>query len=78
LPDCRLRLRFEDGAEGDIDFPAPFEGIFAPLRDPKVFEAVQVNAELGTIVWPNGADFDPDVLYSLVTGRMLKLREPVG
>jgi hypothetical protein len=34
-----------------------------PLReDPRVFPEVQVDAELGTIVWPNGADMGPDVL----------------
>lgn len=77
LPRHRLRVRFEDGIEGEIDFPVPFEGIFAPLRDPMLFAAVRVNAELGTIVWPNGADLDPDVLYGLVTGRSVRVREPV-
>jgi hypothetical protein len=67
----RLRLRFDDGVEGEIDVAAmlPFEGVFAPLREPKVFDAVKVDPVLGTIVWPNGADLDPDVLYAIVTGR---------
>lgn len=69
--DHRLRLSFEDGAEGEIDVAAivPFEGVFAPLRDPKVFAAVEVDHELGTVRWPNGADLDPDVLYALVTNQ---------
>jgi hypothetical protein len=62
--DYRLRLRFEDGVEGEIDLSTvvPFEGIFSPLRDPTTFAAVRVSPELGTICWPNGADLDPDVL----------------
>lgn len=67
----RLRLRFEDGVEGEIDLSTvvPFEGEFAPLRDPTVFAAVRVRPELGTIGWPTGADLDPDVLYALVRGE---------
>lgn len=66
-----LFLRFEDGVEGTIDL-APhlgFEGMFAPLRDPAYFAQVQVDSDLGTVVWPNGVDLDPDVLYSRVTGK---------
>jgi hypothetical protein len=34
-----------------------------PLRDPAIFRLVRVDAELRTIGWPNGFDFDPDVLH---------------
>jgi len=77
LPDHRLRVRFEDGVEGDIALPVPFEGIFTPLRDPQYFASVRVNTILGTVVWPNGADLDPDVLYGLVTGQPARVREKV-
>ncbi len=64
-----LQLRFEDGATGIVDVAkcVSFTGVFAPLRDRAQFDAVEVNAELGTVCWPCGADLDPDVLYSLVT-----------
>jgi hypothetical protein len=57
----RLALRFEDGVEGEIDLFAtiPFDGVFAPLTDPKFFRQVRVNEELGVICWPNGATSTP-------------------
>jgi len=60
-----LRLRFQDGVEGEFNVASNvgFDGIFAPLRDPEYFKHVEVNPELGTVVWPNGADLDPQVLY---------------
>lgn len=48
-----------------------FTGIFEPLADAAFFAQVTVNPDLGTIYWPNGADLDPDVLYSLVTEQPL-------
>ena len=73
LDGYQLRLRFEDGVEGVVDVAkmVPFAGVFAPLRERSQFVAVRVNRELGTICWPSGADLDPDVLYSLVTGEAL-------
>ncbi|MGC9946360.1 MAG: DUF2442 domain-containing protein [Bryobacteraceae bacterium] len=70
LGDYRLHLRFEDGVEGVLDFAShlSFRGVFDPLRDPAYFARVRVDPELGTLVWPNGADLDPDVLYARVTG----------
>lgn len=74
----RLRLRFDDGAEGDIDIKAmtTFEGVFEPLSDPSFFSQVRVDQEAGTIVWPNGADLDPLVLHSKVTGQPIRLDVP--
>lgn len=69
----RVYLRFEDGAEGVVDLGRliRFEGVFAPLRDPNEFARMTVNAELGAICWPGGADLDPDVLYAEVTGQRI-------
>ena len=63
----RLRLRFTDGASGELDFSAErWKGIFAPLNDPAYFGRVELDEELGTIVWPNGADFAPETLHQMV------------
>jgi hypothetical protein len=72
--DYRLWLRFEDGLEGDIDLEPllKFEGVFAPLRGPAYFAQARVDPELGTLSWPNGADWDSLVLYSLLSGRSLE------
>jgi hypothetical protein len=69
----RLRLTFEDGVEGDVDITklVTFTGVFAPLAEQHYFRQVAVNPDSGTVCWPNGADIDPDVLYSQVTGQPL-------
>ena len=73
----RLRLRFEDGAEGEVDLDVfvRWEGVFESLRDPARFAQVRVDPELGTICWPNGADVDPDVLYAAVTGQPIEIQQ---
>lgn len=75
LEPYRIHLRFADGVEGVVDLAqmVEFHGIFGPLRDPERFREVSVNSELGTIVWPNGADLDPDVLYASVTGKQIDI-----
>jgi hypothetical protein len=58
-------LTFTDGSQGSVDLGAWIRGrggVFAPLQDPEYFARVTVDREAGTIVWPNGADLDPDVL----------------
>jgi hypothetical protein len=70
-----LHLRFEDGTEGSVDLGPrlSFRGVFAPLKDLTYFRQVRVDSDLGTITWPNGADLDPDVLYSLVTSTSIEI-----
>ena len=65
LHDHVVRLRFMDGAEGTIDLIPYLRGpVFADIRsDPAVFASVKVDPDAGTIVWPNGADLAPDMLY---------------
>ena len=66
LKNYKLHLRFEDDQEGivDIQQQIKFTGVFESLKNPDYFAQVKVNPELGTIQWPNGADLDPDVLYT--------------
>jgi hypothetical protein len=60
-----LRLSFEDGTEREVDLEDELWGpMFESLREnPELFRRVRVDEELGTIVWPNGAEMDPDVLH---------------
>jgi hypothetical protein len=67
-PYC-LELTFDDGTRREIDVEAELWGeMFEPLRDPAFFAQVKVDDELGTVVWPNGADFAPEFLYHHQSG----------
>jgi hypothetical protein len=60
----RIKVRFDDGTERDIDLDAMLEGpLFGPLRDAKLFAGASLDPEAHTLVWPNGADFDPETLH---------------
>jgi len=60
----RLRLSFDDWSIREIDLGSVLEGeIYGPLRDPAMFAAVLIDPEVHTLVWPNGADFDPAILH---------------
>lgn len=78
LNDYRLHLRFEDGVQGVVDLRSliNFRGVFAPLRDPVYFAKLRVDPELGSVSWPNGADLDPDVLYSRLVPHSDELVSP--
>jgi hypothetical protein len=67
LPGFRLFLSFDDGTAGEIDLASQLYGpVFEPLKDERYFAQARVNHELGTVVWPNGADFAPEFLYEQV------------
>jgi Protein of unknown function (DUF2442) len=64
LEGFRLRLAFTDGLVREVDLSDDLWGQMAePLQDPDYFRRVSVDKELGTVVWPNGYDLDPDVLH---------------
>jgi hypothetical protein len=59
-----LRVAFDDGSSQEIDFKNVLEGqLYGPLRDVTLFNQVQIDPEVHTLVWPNGADFDPETLH---------------
>lgn len=59
-----LSLRFEDDTEQTIDFRPILAGeLYGPLRDMWLFNQVRIDHEIHTLVWPNGADFDPATLH---------------
>ncbi|MFH0983611.1 MAG: DUF2442 domain-containing protein [Planctomycetota bacterium] len=64
LRDYVIWVRFNDGAEGEVDLSGELEGeVFEPLRDLQVFKSFRVDPELETVVWENRADLAPEFLY---------------
>ncbi|MGO9077760.1 MAG: DUF2442 domain-containing protein [Streptosporangiaceae bacterium] len=56
--------RVSDGTVGDVDLSAEhWTGVLEPLNDPEYFAQVTVDAEAGTVAWPNGIDLAPEPLY---------------
>lgn len=59
-----LRVRFEDETEQTIDFLPVLRGaLYSPLRDIELFNQVRIDPDVETLLWPNGADFDPTTLH---------------
>ena len=60
-------LRFRDGSAGEVDLSGELRGaVFEPLRDPAYFRRFAVHPDFRTLVWPNGADFAPELLHERV------------
>ena len=65
LNDYKLRLKFGHGVEGIVDLkPELYGEIFEPLQNQALFQQVYLTSR--TIEWPNGADFAPEFLLTLV------------
>ena len=59
-----LRVQFDDNSSQIIDFQPILAGeLYGPLRDLSLFNQVRIDSEVRTLVWPNGADFDPATLH---------------
>lgn len=60
-----LQVHFNDGTHQVIDFWPVLGGeLLRALRDLKQFELVRLDPEVHTLVWPDGADFDPETLHN--------------
>jgi len=59
-----LQVSFDDRTEQTIHFRPVLAGqLYGPLREPTLFNQVRIDPEVHTLVWPNGADFDPATLH---------------
>ena len=69
MDDYMLHLVFTNGEHRIFDVkPLLAIGVFKPLQDKQVFEAVKV--AYGSILWPHDIDYCPDTLYA--ESRMLE------
>ena len=59
-----LRVEFDDDTAQVIDFsPILLGELYGPLRDLSLFNQVEIDPEVHTLVWKSGADFDPATLH---------------
>ncbi|MBI2982073.1 MAG: DUF2442 domain-containing protein [Deltaproteobacteria bacterium] len=66
IKDYRLKINFGDDTQKEVDlFPYLDGEVFEPLKNIAYFKQVQVNQDIDTIFWDNGADFSPEFLYKI-------------
>lgn len=76
----QVQLELTDGRTKKVDLEPYLRGpIFDPIRsNRRLFETVRVDEALGTIVWENGADIDPDVLIENLVPAWLEKENRLG
>lgn len=58
-----LKIFFDDNTNQIINFEPILRGrLYSPLQDLAIFNQVRLDFEVHTLVWLNGADFDPETL----------------
>lgn len=66
LDEYKIKLLFNDNKTKIVDLEKELYGqMFEPLKDIEYFKKVSVDQDAITIVWPNGTDFSPDLLYEI-------------
>jgi hypothetical protein len=68
LPDCAIKVRFNDGLEGVVRMKKMLwssnAGVFEALRDTAIFS--QADVILGAVTWPGEVDLAPDAMYDAI------------
>ena len=65
IRDHIVELSFNDGTNAQVDLSGSLDGpVFEPLQDVEYFKSFSLEGH--TLTWPNGADFAPEYLRSLV------------
>lgn len=73
IEDYTLEITFSDSTVAELDFRRRVvgrRGVFEPLESLDFFRSVAVDQGAGTLVWPNGVDFCPDLLCAEATGKV--------
>ena len=72
----QVRIQFSNGTQRTVDLGPYLHGpIFEPIRhDMALFRAMKI--EGGAIIWDDGADIDPDVLYYGLTPAWMEQASP--
>jgi hypothetical protein len=75
-----VHLAFADGSERTLDLHPYLRGpVFERVRtEISFFKAVRVDPDAGTIVWPNGADLAPEVLYAARPSAAMEADTRIG
>lgn len=64
LKDYCIEVVFNDGKKGVADLSDALRGVvFEPLKNVELFAKFNVDEELETVVWENGADLAPEYIY---------------
>ena len=78
LPGHRLRLRYSDGTDGEVDLSHLADcGVFALWNRPGAFEAVTLGPGR-SIHWSDDVELCSDSLYLTITGAPMSLVLSVG
>jgi len=69
LPGYKLRLKYADGVEGEVDLSGLVgKGVFRLWDDPNAFQNVSIGSS-GEIRWGEQVDLCADALYMQLTGK---------
>lgn len=69
--DFKIEFLFSDGVNGTIDIEPLIKqgGVFASLRESKIFKSVRVNRFGRSIEWDGEVDLCADSLYKHIQGQ---------